>query len=160
MGFSDMYGLGGGGGDHIFSEISAKVGRFQVFGLSVQNTQVANRDLSCFVHCFVISRSYKEIAGFSKSARIHLPRGIFSQPNDMFEKLRAPGKYTANLQAAGQQDLQISGRTVQVSQAVQPRHCFNKQRDLFFLDSRHSKWGGGMCTTQSGTTHGASKPVF
>ena len=54
--FRICMGLGGGGGvgDHIFSQIRAEVGRFQDFGLSVQNTQVANWGLSCFVHCSVI----------------------------------------------------------------------------------------------------------
>ena len=35
-GFSDMYGLRGGGvGDHVFAEFTAEVGRFKDFGLSV-----------------------------------------------------------------------------------------------------------------------------
>ena len=64
-----MYGLGGGGlGDHIFAVIRAEVGHFQDFGLFVQNTQVANWGLLRFVHCFVISWSYKETPRFSKSA--------------------------------------------------------------------------------------------
>ena len=35
-----------------------------------------------------------------------------------------------NQQAAGQPELQISGRGVQLSEAVQPRHRFNNQQDL------------------------------
>ena len=43
LAFRICMGYGGGGvGGHNFSEIRAEVGRFQDFGLSVQNTQVAN----------------------------------------------------------------------------------------------------------------------
>ena len=68
--------------------------------------------------------------------------GIYSQRNDTFKKLRAQGKCTANQQAARQPDLQISGRSVQLSQAVQPRHHFNKQRDLFFWIPHVQNRGG------------------
>ena len=118
-------------------------------GLGYRNLSVpVHQCLSCFVQCFDILWSYKETPRFSKwasrSRRINLPPGIFSQRNDMFERLRAQCKYKANQQAAGQPDLQISGRTVQVSQAVQPRHRFNKQRDLFFWIPHVQNRGGGV----------------
>ena len=157
-----MGGGGGGVGIHIFSEIRAEVGSLPGSGLSVPNTQVAKQGCVVFralLGHIVELRGNTYIFEIGTLGRINLPPGIFSQGNDMFEKLRAQGKYTTNQQAAGQPDLQISGRSVQLSQAVQPRHRFNKQRDLFFWIP-HVQNKGVMCTTQNGTAHGASEPDF
>ena len=115
---------------------------------------ISARGVSCIASTYCgVTRKHLDFRNRHIETHQFTLLAFFPQRNDMFEKLRAQGKYTANLQAAEQLDVQISGRSVQLSRAVQPRHRLNKQRDLFFGFSAFKIGGGGMhhpkwCHTQ------------